>query len=443
MSVAIADVPRLKLTDGELGDAIVVLSFPEIRNAELLATRVELLTADGVVHGRPGDVVVMAYGGERYPIEADVFFGTYEVIGSVGPRLVARRLIHARTAWPIVSPSATFNYGDDRGTVVIERGGWLYQSDDDDFGVINVGVMHKGHVEVGPASSLQATDWDARFRRSLVTLAILPTVLTLLGLLAFASATITHTELATRLLIGSETVLLAAGGVLVWWMRKDRWDLKAAVGSSFGTARDFQCAVALLGCRASSGFPGMSLWRAAQLTGPLDIEPVIAGLGSKADALMRELKSRLGKTRDALGNELKRYHAAERIAAWSALAALVAIVACNLYLLLVKHAEPLEKRAAVVELFSIWLPSLIGALHTFNLRRHLSTRLSAIRTFSAQLKFASDQVFAIVPGSTSALSDARTGEDLKATLKVLCRVVAQHTQSQVQLAVLEVPELPL
>ena len=436
MSVAIADVARLKLTDGELGDAIVVLSFPEIRNAELLATRVELLTADGVVHGRPGDVVVMAYGGERYPIEADVFFGTYEVIGSVGPRLVARRLIHARTAWPIVSPSATFNYGDDRGTVVVERGGWLYQSDDDDFGVINVGVMHKGHVEVGPASSLEATDWEARFRRSLVTLAFLPTVLTLLGLLAFASATNTDAQLATRLLIGSETVLLAAGGLLVWWMRRDRWDLKAAVVSSFGTARDFQCAVALLGCRASSGFPAMALWRAAQLAGPPDIEPVIAGLGSKADALMRELKNRLGKTRDALGNELKRYHTAERIAAWSALAALVVIVACNLYLLLVRHAT-------VPALFSIWLPSLIGALHTFNLRRHLSTRLSAIRTFSAQLKFASDQVFAIVPGSTSALSDARTGEDLKATLKVLCKVVAQHTQSQVQLAVLEVPELPL
>jgi hypothetical protein len=48
-----------------------------------------------------------------------------------------------------------------------------------------------------------------------------------------------------------------------------------------------------------------------------------------------------------------------------------------------------------------------------------------------------------VPGSTSALSHGRTGEDLKATLKFLCRVVAQHTHGQVQFAVLEVPEPPV
>jgi hypothetical protein len=436
MSLANVHVPTPKLIDGELGDAIVVLSLPEIRSAELLEARVELLTADGVVHGRRGDVAVTAYGGERYPIEADVFFGTYEKLGRVGSRIVARRIVHARRAWPIVSASATFNYGDDRGTVVVQRGGWLYQSDDDDFGVINAGVKHEGHIEVGPARSIAGTDWSARFRLSRVALAFLPALLTLLALLAFVSARASDPYLTADVLIGTETFLLVTGAIFVWWMRSHRWELKAAVGSSFDTASDFQCAAALLGCRTSSDFPGMSLWRAAQLVGPPDIEAVIAKLGSKADAMMLELKSRLGKTRDALGSELKCYRSAERFSAWSALGAVVVIVAGNLCLLI-------GKCATLPEYLAICLPSLIGALHAFNLRRHLDTRLSAIRAFSAQLKFASDQLFAIVPGATSALSGARTGEDLEATLKFLCRVVAQHTHAQVQFAVLEVPELPV
>lgn len=426
--------PTPHLTEGRVGEPIVVLSLPDIRNAEVLDATVDFQTADGDVRGRPGDIAVTAYGGERYPIEADVFYGTYEILGAVGARVVARRLIHARTAWPVVSPKVAYNYGPDRGTVTIERDGWLYQSDDDDFGGINPQVKHKGHVEVGPASSLDATPWEDWFRRSAVVLAFLPTVLTLLALGAFASATILHHDLLTHLLIGIETVLLVASSVLVWWMRKDRWGLKAAVRSSFGVARDFQAAVRLLGYRASGNFPSMSLWRAAQKQTSATPGSVIGALGTQADALMKDLKNHLGATRDALRHELEHYHRAERIATWSALVALVAIVACNLYLLLVGHAP-------VMELFAIWLPSLIGALHTFNLRRQVATRVSAIRAFAAQLKFVSEQLYAIVPGAVTAL--ARPADDLESALKVLCKVVAQHAQTQVQLAVAEVPKLPL
>ncbi len=60
--------PTAALVSGEVSEPLVVLSRSEIRNAEILEAQQEFRTADGFVTGRPGDVVVMAYGGEPYPI---------------------------------------------------------------------------------------------------------------------------------------------------------------------------------------------------------------------------------------------------------------------------------------------------------------------------------------------------------------------------------------
>ena len=213
--------PTAALVSGEVSEPIVVLSRSEIRNAEILETQQDFQTADGFVTGRPGDVVVTAYGGERYPIPRSVFFGTYEVIGQVGRRLVARRLIHTRRAWPVVSANAAFDYGKGRGTVAVMKGAWLYQTDDADFGVINPDVKHKGHTEAGTVASL-SRDWEA-VRPGHGDPGVPSHGAHAPGTGGVCVFIASLREEPGKVFLGAETTLLVGGALLVWVMRRWRW----------------------------------------------------------------------------------------------------------------------------------------------------------------------------------------------------------------------------
>ena len=93
--------PTPRFTGSSVGRPMLILSLPEIRVTEELAAPERFTTRDGVVVGRPGDMAVTAYGGERYPIPREVFFCTYEVLGRVGPEFIAQRLVHVRRAWEV------------------------------------------------------------------------------------------------------------------------------------------------------------------------------------------------------------------------------------------------------------------------------------------------------------------------------------------------------
>src|ERR1700730_18261930 len=80
--------PPRHLFRGELGEELIVLSIPVVRIAERLGWETQIETADGFVTGRAGDFVITAASGERYPILASVFYGTYQILGSVGSRFV-------------------------------------------------------------------------------------------------------------------------------------------------------------------------------------------------------------------------------------------------------------------------------------------------------------------------------------------------------------------
>ncbi|HLK39081.1 MAG TPA: hypothetical protein VKU41_20105, partial [Polyangiaceae bacterium] len=259
--------------EGELGEPAIVLSLPEMRHAELLETEQQFDTVDGFVTGHPGEVAITGATGERWPVHASVFYGTYEVIGRIGRRLIARRLVHPRRAWPVISENATFNYGERRGTVVVERGSWLYQSDDNDFGTINASVMRKVHAEVGSEASVLRRDWRAGFDAVMTALAVLPVLLALIALMALWAGEECK-NLAQLLLLG-ESVLLMIGALLVWRVRRERWGLRSAVRSSRELAAKFEVAARLLGHPGSQAFPSMNLWRGAQTDASLPSQAVI------------------------------------------------------------------------------------------------------------------------------------------------------------------------
>ena len=68
-------------------------------------------------------------------------------------------------------------------------------------------------------------------------------------------------------------------------------------------------------------------------------------------------------------------------------------------------------------------------------------RLASVKEFSAQLKFVQDHLHKLAPDTEPDLSDPQR-VDLQATLEVLCKIVAQYCQRQIQFAP-EGPELPV
>jgi hypothetical protein len=407
-----------------LGPALSVLSRPEIRRAEMLAESQRFDTRDCFVTGQPGDFAITAYGKERYPIRRSIFFGSYQVLGSVGRDLVAERLVHVRRAWEILGDEGTFDYGPGRGVVAIPRGSWLYQSDDDDFGIIHPSVKDESHLLVGPEEKEGARDWARKSENWSAVLGALPPVLTLLALGAFVAALQPDKAPAElpRVLIGIELALLLAGALMVWTMRRQRWFLRACVQTARSLGREFESAVVLLGQPLSQRFPGMSLWRAVQSSPDAD-RSVSEQEASQMEALRQALTRRLAR----LEHEIHETHQRERTAAVITLLAFTLVVAANISLLLGAHL-------VVIEFAVIWIPALVSAIHGFDLRRRTAERVSAMRELRDRLDFARQGLSAV--GSSP-------GAERDALLRVVCSAAAQCNQRELRLALSFEAPLPI
>ncbi|MCB1984421.1 MAG: hypothetical protein H6936_08410 [Burkholderiales bacterium] len=406
---------------GEVGEEMIVLSHSEIRIAERPnVSGVKCNTLDGEIIANAGDFIVMTSSGEQYPISASIFYGTYEVLAEVGGQFVGRRLVHERRAWPIVSSSgAEFDYGSNRGVAYVQKGGWLYQSDDDDFGLINKEVNEVSHVVVGTANEMSRKNWILRFRIGMLIISLLAPVLALLALLAFAANLSGYTQVATTLLI-LESILLVAGLFLTWWMKKYRWVLKAAVSSERKIANEFQVAVGALGFPESKKFSNMTLWRAAQSDELHELEPSSANIS--------RLKKVVGETIESTESEINQYESAEQFA--------LKIGWFTAFLILACIAIAIFTHSALFEAIAIWLPSVVGAVHAYVWRSQLTGKIAANRVFLSQLIFARKQL-----GSWS--NDSVTSEaNLVAIIRTLCRVAAVHSQTQIAFALSQNPVPP-
>lgn len=414
--------PTPAFTGSQLGPPLLVLTRPEIRSAEELGVPQRFDTRDGIVHGRKGDFAVTAYGGERYPILADVYYGTYEVLGKVGTDVVGQRLIHVRRAWEVLDDGATFDYGPGRGKVPVERGSWLYQSDEKDFGTIHPQVKLRGHMEVGRQDEIMTAGWRKRLELWTYLVGVLPPLLTALALGAFAAMLIPGTpRWIADVLIFSEVVLLLIGGMIVFVMKRQRWFIKACVEAALNLGKEFQVAAQLLGEKKSTQFPGMALWRAAQM-------PSKPPTYNNEQEQLKDLNSVTALTLRRIENAIFVSRRQARLASWISFAAFLTVLCGNLYLLFA------QKPWFVLEFVVIWLPVLVAALHGVDLYRRTAERVAAMRFFSDQIRFARTRLFEV----EDSLNPRR-----EAALKLICRAAAQYTQHELRIALSIEPEIPV
>jgi len=420
--------PTENLRRGELGAPMYVLSLPEIRKAEILQSETVLETKDGPVTGRPGDIAMTAAdGGERYPILSNIFYGTYEVLGQVGNRLIARRLMHVRTAWEVLSPDAELSYGPDRGTVSVARGGWLYQSDDRDFGLINLTEKHKGHTEVGPIQKVEQTSWSRRFERLTWFLMFLPPLMTGIALLGLSLPEGTWGRTG---LTAIETGLLLIGAGAFAWARIEGWEMKAAVSAGAKAAAEFQPAAQLLGERKSEHFPQMALWRAAQARPASGNVLVYSPENART---LDELRGRLGSMVQEIKEEISSSRRIEELGTVLAAAAVAAVIGSNIWLIFAPHLP--------VELFALWLPSLIGAFHALGYHKRVAEQVPLLNEFARQLDFIKAQLQSTAQWDAAELPQLSGTRE--AALRLLCKVIGQYSQAELRLAIAQHPSLPV
>jgi hypothetical protein len=411
---------------------MIILSLPEVRTAEILTSAVDIETADGMIRGRPGDVAVTSGSGERYPIRADIFYGAYDVVARVGSRMVARRLVHVRRAWTVTSADAEFSYGADRGLVPAAQGSWVYQSDDDDFGAINSKENLRAHAEVCSPEELDSANWLALVRRRVVYLAALPAILALLALAALVSSATPGLARVGGALLGLEVVLLIGGAAMVWDMRSKRWGLRAAAQVALNAGKAFQCAVELLGHRPSERFPGMALWRAAQMDPPQSKSS--AEIPPTSEVLFKELRAELGRTIQEADDSLKRNHRLHRLLTVLSLGTIAAITLCN-SLAILSHS-------LVLEAVAIWIPSGLAAIHTLMNRTALFVTTVALSEYTGALRFFQTRLFTLTHGASLSASTQPGSTEVHALLRALCRAVGTYTQVRLRIALNDSPEPP-
>ncbi len=422
--------PLEMITSGKVGEELIVLTHSELRKAERITSETSVNTADGVVSGGSGDYVVYTPGGEGYPVLKSIFHGAYEILGDVGGYVVGRRLIQVRRAWPIVSDYVEFNYANDRGMVTQSRGGWIYRSDDEDYGLINADENLSSHSVVGSVGQLQKYDWQKRLSAVNHFIVALPPVLSLLALLAFVSLTgvagaLWPKGLGTSFLV-AEGILLVTGLSLVAWSRREGWVLRAAFQESQKLLDAFQVAADMLGQKRSELFPSMTIWRAAQSEHwPDDF---------RADHV-REFRNGLNQTISEIQKEVRKLRHREHLAEKLVLVSAFAVIVC-IALILTFHAWQ-------IELFAIWLPSLIGAIETAKHQRQVNNRIESGKQFIDQLEFVRHRVQQWSPTNGVTSLDDTSVKDLAVTLRLVCKIIGDYSQHQIRYAMKGKPEIPV
>lgn len=420
-----------ELISGELGEPFLVLSISEIRQAEECHDVQIIQTADGPVHTRPGDLVVSMPNGERYPISSVIYFGTYEVLGMAGRHLVGRRLYHARFAWEVMSSSVEITYGQDRGTVSGNRGDWIYQSDDSDYGLINAQASTQSYVSVGSKADFDAIDWSSRTDLVGLLLNTMAPVLTFLALLSYSaySGYLGDPEgyLGSGLLL-CEALLILLALAIVFQSRKGSWSLKKAVERSFDLALYSQDFAEAIGERGSALFPNMVLWRAVQ-------RPNDSMASFKRDCL-ENVKDKLNILLDNERVKLEKLRNLETLAHSAIYAAGAVILLTISVLLFFKHSWWLE-------IFAIWLPSVVAALHSFSYRKNVQQSIATGEEFVVEMAFVKQRLTAL----THAKNDIEIGSEahieVSSVLRLLCKCIAQVTQGEVARAAAGKLDIPV
>ncbi len=94
------------------------------------------------------------------------------------------------------------------------------------------------------------------------------------------------------------------------------------------------------------------------------------------------------------------------------------------------------------KLVAIGLPLLVGAVHAWTWRCRSAQRLATGVDMLSDLRFARSRLVSLAPDDTVAPSAAGQ-EEIAAVIRMVCRVVAQHTQRELQFTATERASVPV
>lgn len=405
--------PPQAVFDGTCGPPLLIIAKNGLRSAERVSQSVLVNTADGDVIAGPGDFVVAMPTGERYPISADIYFGTYEVLNQVGESYIGRRLLHPRLAWPIISDGAELSYGKKRGTVAVTKGAWIYQSNDEDYGAINRKAKNVSYTVVGSAEELSNRNWRKKLSKATRLITALPAILIALSLFALYSWNRSWSELAEFSLV-IEVILLAAGATITWWIRNNKWALRAAVFECFEDAACFQVVAEALGLKPSTKFPSMVLWRAGQ-----EGDATISLQANQTQ--LKSIKSVIDHFSERINKQIVHLKREEALIDWLSWIVVFAVMLCLVTASMFHWLIP--------KLIAIWLPSAIGTAHAWTWQRQSLHRLGAYSELLQELRFVRSKLVALAPDNQVSESNKK---ELATYLRMLCLCVARHGQREIQ-----------
>ncbi|MFN7938161.1 MAG: hypothetical protein U0R19_32840 [Bryobacteraceae bacterium] len=409
---------------GQLGDELMILSLPVIRTAEKIEHAEVRKTSDGKQSGEAGGFLVRSEEGVVFYIGERRFYGSYMILGNVGPKYICQRQLHVRRAWEVVGEDGVLFFYLNRPPIHLEERAWVYQSDDDDFGLIHARAMHDAHINLGTVEDFRQSGLAEDVYRTTWLIALLPPVLTLIAILAYTAAMQGHSAMSA-LLLSCEAILLTGAVVLISYARKHLWFFKAAMKSATRIAAEFQQAAQILGQTTCTMFPSMALWRAAQM------EPPPLTFTSEE---FHQLRERVIHTESQMAKQTHRHHKHESWGEW------LVWITCALILACVGAA--IYTHGPVFEVIAILLPSIVTAVHAYLARRQTLHRVDAGKAFLSELRFVKEQLNALARGPI--VDPAKIDRDrFAAVLRVLCKAVAQHTQRELEFALREQPNLPL
>ena len=136
-------------------------------------------------------------------------------------------------------------------------------------------------------------------------------------------------------------------------------------------------------------------------------------------AKIKSLRDAITHRLSTLEGEVARSHRREAVSSRVTLVAFCLGLAVNLTLLVGSHS-------VAIEMVVIWIPAVVSALHSFDLRRRTAERVTVTQQLIDRLRFALAQLMA--DGGTP-------GPVRDSILRLICLAVAQYTQRELRLLI--------
>ena len=204
--------------------------------------------------------------------------------------------------------------------------------------------------------------------------------------------------------------------------------MKAAAFREDSVTSALQSAAEMLGETPSSRFPSMALWRAAQK----DDFPS----GGVPVAQVRKVQDDVGALRSKILRDAEHSEFFEKLVSFVLGVGVTILVVSSLIVLFSSGHWTLE-------VLAVWIPSFIGALHSYSSQKQIAHRKTTSRRFISELELIQDQLLQIVSRRVVIDDQSEEKQELVDCLKTLCLMAGRYGQEELRFAMADSPNVPV